>query len=187
MAKKKGKLVQLTLIDVPEKKSSLESKESSAKVVALSCVLVLRVKLMHNKRVRRDIEIGSRHTLHDLHNAIFRAFNRSDPHMYTYYFPERPSTSIRVLIDSPEVGCQELSQSAFPYKQIRNATKTRLNDMKLVLGQKFYYLFDFGDEWWHEVEVVSIDESVSSLHSPVVVKKVGKSPPQYEQSSEESF
>jgi len=46
-------------------------------------------------------------------------------------------------------------------------------------GQKFLYLFDYGDEWWHEVELVGVTEKVTGGSYPRVVKKQGKSSPQY--------
>jgi enterochelin esterase-like enzyme len=43
-----------------------------------------------------------------------------------------------------------------------------------------YYLFDFGDEWWHQIRVESITDSPSKKKSIKIVEKVGDSPSQYE-------
>jgi Plasmid pRiA4b ORF-3-like protein len=41
------------------------------------------------------------------------------------------------------------------------------------------YWFDFGDDWWHQINVAAIDDKVPRGKYPKVVKRVGKSPPQY--------
>jgi hypothetical protein len=61
----------------------------------------------------------------------------------------------------------------------RLATRIRIDSLALHPGQKFLYLFDYGDEWWHEVELIGINEKVPRVSYPRVVKKQGKSPPQY--------
>jgi hypothetical protein len=43
----------------------------------------------------------------------------------------------------------------------------------------FGYWFDFGDDWWHQIDVVGIEEKVPEGKFPKVTKKVGKNPPQY--------
>ena len=41
------------------------------------------------------------------------------------------------------------------------------------------YWFDFGDDWWHRINVDAIDDNVAKGKYPKVVKRVGKSSPQY--------
>jgi hypothetical protein len=45
--------------------------------------------------------------------------------------------------------------------------------------QVFFYLFDFGDEWWHDIRVLTTDGLASGGKYPRVTARVGKSPPQY--------
>jgi hypothetical protein len=60
-----------------------------------------------------------------------------------------------------------------------NAAETRLDDLGLRAGQRFEYLFDFGDSWWHEVAVETIGPVTPGVQFGVLEKK-GTSPPQYE-------
>jgi hypothetical protein len=39
--------------------------------------------------------------------------------------------------------------------------------------------FDFGDDWWHQINVAGIDDRVRPGKYPKVTKRVGASPPQY--------
>jgi hypothetical protein len=46
----------------------------------------------------------------------------------------------------------------------------------------FGYWFDFGDDWWHQINVVLIVEEMPAGDYPRVTKRVGASPPQYAES-----
>ena len=112
----------------------------------------------------RTIEILGRQTLGDLHEAIFDAFDRWDEHMYEFQFGEGPNNRNGVR------GGLEMSGTI---------EQTTLDSLGLAVGQSFGYWFDFGDDWWHEVNVVAIDEEAKAGKYPRVTKRVGKSPPQY--------
>ena len=43
----------------------------------------------------------------------------------------------------------------------------------------FGYWFDFGDDWYHQVQVERIEQAIPIIPYPRVIKRVGKSPPQY--------
>ena len=47
------------------------------------------------------------------------------------------------------------------------------------MGQSFGYWFDFGDDWWHQINVEAIEDKVPRGKFPKVTKREGKSPPQY--------
>ena len=51
-------------------------------------------------------------------------------------------------------------------------------------GRAFGYWFDFGDDWWHQINVEAIEEEVPGVMLPRVMKRVGKSPPQYAEEDE---
>jgi hypothetical protein len=51
---------------------------------------------------------------------------------------------------------------------------------KQHLNNEFFgYWFDFGDDWWHQVQVLSIADDSPKKKYPCITKKVGASPPQY--------
>ena len=64
-------------------------------------------------------------------------------------------------------------------------TDAKLTSLGLTPRSKFYYLFDFGDEWWHRIRVESITQTAGKRKSIKVVKSVGESPPQYEDEEDE--
>ena len=40
-------------------------------------------------------------------------------------------------------------------------------------------LFDFGDDWWHELSILKIEDASGSKGYPKITKKIGESPDQY--------
>src|SRR5438552_14254686 len=52
---------------------------------------LIRVMLKYDHEIWRTIAIRGDRTLHDLHSAIFLAFDRyDDGHLYSFYFPRAP-------------------------------------------------------------------------------------------------
>ncbi|MEI6518535.1 MAG: hypothetical protein WCO98_00595 [bacterium] len=50
----------------------------------------------------------------------------------------------------------------------------------------FLYLFDFGDEWWHEIIVEEVTTKIPlDIKYPALIAKRGKSPEQYEDIEDE--
>jgi len=121
----------------------------------------LRIRPERAPDVWRVFEFSARHTLHDVHNAIQRAFKLDDDHLYAFY------RSGKHWDRASEVAHED-------------ADRVRLFQLGLAPGKRFSYVFDFGDELWHQLEVVAVSESESALEEPLLVEAVGAAPPQYE-------
>ena len=126
-----------------------------------------------NPVISRTIKIRGDQTLEDLHYAVFDAFGRWEQHMYEFQFGKGPNDpkGRRYVLPGAFKG---LSRNV-----AGNVAETTINSLGLKVDQAFGYWFDFGDDWWHQVNVVAIDEEVPKGKYPKVVKRVGKSPPQY--------
>ena len=121
----------------------------------------------------RTIEILGKQTLADLHEAIFEAFDRWDEHMYEFQFGEQPHDP-----DAVRYGLEMGS----PFADVDESTDVRkspLDSLDLEAEDSFFYWFDFGDDWWHQIDVVAIDEDAKVGKYPRVTERIGKSPPQY--------
>jgi hypothetical protein len=124
-----------------------------------------------NKVVSRTIEIRGDQTLEHLHQAIFEAFDRFDEHLYEFQFGKRPFDP-----KGPNYGIPDPHERKKGYGDARTTT---LDALKLKPDRVFGYLFDFGDEWFHQIQVERIEQAIPTVTYPRVIKRVGKSPPQY--------
>jgi hypothetical protein len=128
-----------------------------------------------NPVVSRTILIRGDQTLEDLHNALFDAYGREEEHMYEYQLggkgPMDPKAKRYVL----PMAFEDRGESA-PAGRV---DATTLDSLRLKEGDAFGYWFDFGDDWWHQINVEGVTDEVPRGKLPKVVKKVGKSPPQY--------
>jgi hypothetical protein len=143
---------------------------------------VFKVNLKASRRVARTIALRGDQTLDDLHEAIFAAFDRFDPHLYSFYFPKAPSRRRTAGPRPKEYTAPQMvdESDAFDDESRFDASATRLDDLHLKPGQKFEYLFDFGDCWWHEGTVEAVNPSVPRARYPQIRASHGASPPQYE-------
>jgi hypothetical protein len=154
-------------------------KAASAKPVPPANLYVLMVFLtagptsakFANKVISRTIEIRGDQTLAQLDDAIFQAYDRWDEHLYEFQFGKRPFDP-----DGPNYGIHD----GPPRKNRRgNARTTKLDDLGLKPGRVFGYWFDFGDDWFHQIQVERIEQAIPTVTYPRMIKRVGQSPPQY--------
>jgi len=128
-----------------------------------------KVSLRDNLDIWRIIDIKRNQMLSSLHKAIFKTFDRLEEHQYSFFLSNKPFDR-ESEYTSPGIGADGTGKLA---------SRIRIDSVELYGGPKFLYLFDYGDEWWHNVELMSVTERVTRAKYPRVVKKHGKSPPQY--------
>jgi hypothetical protein len=129
-----------------------------------------------NPVVSRMIQIRGDQILENLHYAIFYAFDREEQHMYEFQFGgKRPM--------DPKAMCYVLS-GMFEIKSRRklagDVTHTKIDSLGLKVDDIFGYWFDYGDNWWHQVNVIAIEDQIPRGRFPKVIGREGESPPQYE-------
>jgi hypothetical protein len=154
-------------------------------------VFVFKVALAEKKSIWRKIALRGDQTLDDLHEAIYDAFDRDDEHLYSFYFPlpgakksRRFSMHNGVEYASP-FACED--HGPFSDPDVLNAAKTKIGSLKLRPKQAFNYLFDYGDEWWHEITVEEIDAPQEKGKYPRMLESHGESPPQYPDLDDEEY
>jgi hypothetical protein len=184
-------------------------------------VYTLRVELAPNppmfepdedQKVWCDIEIDETHTLVELHEAIFDAFDRWDAHMYefmiydsdgiatrSYAMPEQfeggpswpamePEQIDRAISqvgaeDEPEEAKERFRNLRLNPPKEGNAGETTIGELNPEELKWIHYQFDFGDNWEH---IITVEESrEGSLDGdPEVVETHGPIPPQYHDPAE---
>jgi hypothetical protein len=129
-----------------------------------------------NPVVSRTIEIRGLQTLWQLHRTIFRAFDRwDDCHMCEFQFGSGPHEP-----DSPRYVLSCTVDGPFDDRPAAGTIeKTRLDDLNLEVGRSFGYWYDFGDNWYHQIDIIAIGQPEAGRRYPRVIAQVEDNPPQY--------
>jgi len=88
----------------------------------------------------RLVRVPDAFTLHQLHRVLQIVFSHLDYHLYAFEVGER-------RFEAPDPEAEHESE---------DATVTPLRDLKLSAGSRFTYVYDFGDDWEHDVVVERI-------------------------------
>ena len=107
-----------------------------------------------NPVVSRTIQVRGDQTLQDLHHAIFDAFDRRDEHMYEFQFGRGPMDPEAPRYVLPGAFGRERREKNPPAGRVDQA---RIDSLVLEVGRAFGYWFDFGDDWWHQINVEAIE------------------------------
>jgi Plasmid pRiA4b ORF-3-like protein/LexA DNA binding domain len=169
----------LRTVAPPGKSAALTPRTRPSKTTSDINLYVLSVYLIEGpinksfgrKQIRRDLEIQGTQTLGDLHEAIFSAFERYDPHLYEFQFGKRAYDP-----DGPNYGPPELVAED---ENCEDAETITLDDLDLTPRRAFGYLFDLGDQWLHQIDVIRVEKAISTVQYPRIIKRVGTAPPQY--------
>jgi hypothetical protein len=143
-------------------------------------VYQLKVSIIAIPRLYRVIELSENCTLDDLHKAIFDAFDRYDPHLYSFFITKADTKNMRSIINAPEITHPQNTEDLMGFgKKKPSATKTKIGSVDLAEKDVFHYLFDFGEDLWHRIRVEKIIESKNNLKMIKLIKAIGEAPPQY--------
>ncbi len=120
----------------------------------------LRITSGRDETCERTIEFSAKQSLLDVHIAIQEAFELDDDHLWAFY---------------PGGGWFERDSEISDER----AAETPLYSLGLEVGDLFCYVFDFGEELRHAIEVVGIGEVNSAFRYPRLIDGKGKPPAQY--------
>ena len=120
---------------------------------------VFRVKPQGYRNNYRVIRIGGGRTLHDLHLAILDAYDFYADHLYMFS-PDRKPYDRNGYYSPDDDGMNSADQAV-------------LEKLDLKKGDRWLYLFDFGDEWKFDVTVKDIEEGRSNRKAQILEGKGG--------------
>jgi len=125
----------------------------------------IQLKNVAKPPVWRQIQVPEKLTFHDLHHLIQLIFGWEDCHLYQFSpkgYGSNPVISIPSEDDweQPEM----------------NAMKTKLKKVFTSEKQTFNYLYDFGDDWGHQIVLEKI--LPDDIKSPVCLAGKGACPPE---------
>ncbi|MGI0495068.1 plasmid pRiA4b ORF-3 family protein [Alkalinema pantanalense CENA528] len=129
-----------------------------------------------NPEISRRIEIKGSQTLADLHKILFKAFDREEEHLYEFQVGgQGPNDPPAQRYGLPQPAGRRRTKA----KPVQDATSTPIASVGLSVDDAFGYWFDFGDDWWHQINVITISEPEANIQYPRITHRVGASPPQY--------
>jgi hypothetical protein len=146
---------------------------------------IFKVYLKGNRRTWRTVALRGDHTLDDLHEIIYSAFDRDDEHLYSFYFPKVKISRDPFSIPPKEYTSPNNSSmnNQLSYHRTYNAAKVKIDTLELSLKDTFEYLFDFGDMWWHVIKLIGIDPVDKQEKLPLLIESHNGSP-QYNSNNE---
>lgn len=109
-------------------------------------------------------------TFDQLHTVLTSVFRRVDEHLYRFECDD----GTVVVRDEEELECD-----------IEDDDEDRVLAEKCYLGHhlekgsKIYYLFDYGDEWEHDITVKKVTVAESKENHFKIIKITGEIPEQY--------
>jgi hypothetical protein len=120
------------------------------------------------------MEIDSESTLEDLHQAIQNSVEFEDDHLYEFYIAKSPMARERIRF----IGYDD----PLGDDRVESIFDTKLSQIfPLEKGKKFFYWFDFGDDWMFEISKgrTKDKEPVAGEEYPLLVAEKGVAPVQY--------
>ena len=137
-------------------------------------IWTLRIECISGRFLEDDcvrvIEIDAEASLCDLHDAIQEAVDFDWDHLFGFY-----------LANSPFAGRQWLCSDEDYEDAYDEFERTPINSIWPLGRKKFYYLFDYGDDWIFQIKKprTKPQEPAPGVGYPRVVEAIGPNPPQY--------
>ena len=123
-------------------------------------------KVSFEKNIWRKVILSSQHTMENLHEIILKIYNFDNDHLYSFFMDGKKWSMD--CISSPD-------DDSYGAK----ADIVKIGDVGFIKGQRFLYLFDYGNEWQFLIEVEDIKETNPESFQPYLKDSKGEGPEQY--------
>jgi hypothetical protein len=164
---------------------------------------IFDVKFKHRKGFACKIELRDRQTLAELNNAIQATIRWDNDHLYSFFLKPLPTDigfirtklgdrygmnsniARKFKIRIKEVVKNRLKREKIEYgcpgdlQEYQKSAKISLSKLGLSKGQKFEYLFDYGDCHEFVIRVVGEGKEELGVRYPHLLERLGKAPAQY--------
>ena len=110
----------------------------------------------------RRLEIKGNTSLYKLHQIIQEAFGWFDSHLHQF------------IVEGDYYG-ESVPEADFT---LRSGRRLKLEQAAPAVGDKFFYKYDFGDSWLHEIKVEAIEKPEAGVSYPRCIKGKRSGPPE---------
>jgi hypothetical protein len=131
----------------------------------------IHLKDIYNPIVWRRVLVPSDFTFVEFHEVIQVAFGWENSHMF--FFSPKGYRSNPIIEMDPEVdeSFEVISEDSL------DAETTLLSEIFISLKQKFTYIYDYGDDWNHQIMLEKILMN-DEIEKPVLLNGEGACPPE---------
>jgi hypothetical protein len=142
------------------KSAAPDQAANDSKVIQLKITLVgSKPPIWRSVQVRESIHLG------ELHRVVQIAMGWDDTHLHLFQVGNR---SFSLFSDTDDAPPEE-----------EDSRTVSLRELGLVAkGRKFTYIYDFGDDWIHQIEVEAARSADSDVFYPVCVAGKKACPPE---------
>lgn len=124
----------------------------------------LEIKVRNGACIR-VVRMNLSDSLYKLHLMIQKVFEFGNDHLFAFYIGHG---MMKTTFTIPE---------AFTSGDEYSVHDMAIGDLEPRVGDKFSYLFDFGDAWWFDIKVKAVTDG--SVPAPELIKSVHDAPVQY--------
>jgi hypothetical protein len=121
-------------------------------------VYILKVSFHRDENIYRTIKIRDDNSLEIFADKILKSLNFDDDHLYLFN------------LDNPGFRGENIYERAMGGEK---SEKSLLKELELQENQEFYFLYDFGDEWLFNINVLKIENGLS-YKTPRTIDSQGK-------------
>ncbi|MBI4700722.1 MAG: hypothetical protein HY744_06090 [Deltaproteobacteria bacterium] len=125
----------------------------------------LRISPWRDRSCFRVIQFRGDQELEVVHRIIQELFDLDDDHCWAFHL-------------SGDFDDRETEYQGTPEGPVTRWA-ARLDSLDLTVGMRIGYVYDFGDNLRHDIDVLEVGTSDPSGRYPLVVEQQGKPPPQY--------
>lgn len=127
-------------------------------------ILELKITLNNIRPpIYRKIQVPDFYTFHQLHHLIQLAFEWENIHMYTFFDKDSEISAF---------------EDDFSERQPGDAKKIKLKERFKSLKDRLLYVYDFGDNWEHTVELEKVLDADPSKRYPACISGQRNAPPE---------
>ncbi len=126
-----------------------------------------------DKRIIRKIQIASTKTLYNFAKVITQAFDFEFDHCFGFYDTLKDRKNSKKMFEL----FVDIGEESRP--QAKGVKKTKISQAFKDIGEKMIFLFDYGDGWQFNVELLEKRNAQKMDLKPKVLESVGEAPLQY--------
>jgi Plasmid pRiA4b ORF-3-like protein len=140
---------------------------------------IIRAKLLHRKRVYRDLLVSGENMLDELAGLILNSFNFDCDHCFGFYSDFKryydSKEAYELFVDLAEEENDLYGGAVDGAKKVGTTTVRSVFTPK----KKMLFIFDYGDQWEFEIECLKQEVQNEAITKLEIIKKNGDSPKQY--------